>query len=114
MATVLVQNSTSCFFWLDHWKGQALQQTFPELFSFCKNTNVSVYMVKSTTSLFDLFHLPLSPKAFEQFQSFDSMIHNLQLNTDSDQWQYVWGSNLFSSNKAYKVLMGRSPSSSIV
>jgi hypothetical protein len=60
LAMVSVQNGTSCFFWLDLWNGQVLQQIFPELFSNCRDDKVSVQTVKSTAALSTLFHLPLS------------------------------------------------------
>lgn len=108
-AMISVQDGKSCFFWLDLWNGQTLQQTFPELFSYCKDDKISVSTVKSTPTAITLFHLPLSTEAYEQFLQLDTLIQNLQITTDSDKWIYTWGSGLFSSQKAYKSLMGSSP-----
>lgn len=33
---------------------------------------------------------------------------NLHLASESDKWQYIWGSHIFSSRKAYKALIGTS------
>jgi hypothetical protein len=64
-------------------------------------------MIKSMTSLFDLFHLPLSIEAFEQFQSLHNLVQTLQLYTDPDQWHYVWGSNVFSTKKGLQISYGQ-------
>jgi hypothetical protein len=71
MAMVTIHNGASCFFWLDLWEGQVLQHSFPELFSFCRDTFVSVKAVKSTSTAINLFYLPLSTEAYEQFQQLD-------------------------------------------
>lgn len=102
---VTVQSGTSCFFWLDLWNGQVLHQTLPELLSFCKDVNVSVHTIKSAPAVVNLFQLSLSNEAFEQFQHLNTLIQNLQLTSDSDQWRYIWGSNTFSSRKAYRALI---------
>jgi len=67
MAMVTVKDGKSCFFWLDLWNGRVLSQAFPELFSFVKNQHSTVYLVTSSASFHDNFHLPLSPEAFSQF-----------------------------------------------
>jgi hypothetical protein len=71
VAMVIIHNGASCFFWLDLWEGQVLQHSFPELFSFCRDTFVSVKAVKSTSTAINLFYLPLSTEAYEQFQQLD-------------------------------------------
>jgi hypothetical protein len=71
-----------------------LQHSFPELFSFCRDTLVKA--VKSAATAINLFHLPLSTEAYEQFQQLDIITQNIQLNSDSDQWRYIWGFNIFS------------------
>lgn len=68
MAMANVSDGLSCFFWLDQWDSQVMHQTFPELFSFSKDAFISVKKIKTTTSLVTHFHLPLSTKAYGQFQ----------------------------------------------
>lgn len=60
----------------------------------------------SSPQLHDLFHLPLSAEAYDQFLDFSVVIQSLQLQPTPDIWSYVWGSSTFSSNKAYKFLIG--------
>jgi len=52
------------------------------------------------------FHLPLSPEAFAQFNELTSVLQGLQLHHSSNTWSYIWGSSSFSSNRAYKCLIG--------
>jgi hypothetical protein len=66
-----------------------LQHSFPQLFSFCRDTFVSVKVVKSAAIAINLFHLPLSTEACEQFQQLDIITQNIQLNSDSNQWRYI-------------------------
>jgi hypothetical protein len=89
MAMATIQNGASCFFWLDLWDGQLLQHTFSELFSFCRDTTISVQTIKSATTTITLFHLSLSIEAYEQFQQLDIIIQNIQLTLESDQWRYI-------------------------
>jgi hypothetical protein len=37
MASVSLQDGTTCYFWNDLWGGQVHSQTIPELFSFARN-----------------------------------------------------------------------------
>jgi len=52
-------------------------------------------------TLHDLFHLPLSIEAFQQFQTLGMQLDALQWEEASDIWVYIWNSNVFSSQKAY-------------
>jgi hypothetical protein len=106
MAMVSIHDGKSSFFWLDLWNGQVLQQTFPELFSYCKDGRISVYVAKLEATIVNLFHLPLSTKVYQQFLDLDTLVQNLHLTTQSVHWSYIWGSPSFSSRKAYKSLIG--------
>lgn len=64
MSMTIIGNGSSCFFWLDSWNGFSLSTSFPELFSYAKNKNITVQRVCQTTQLHELFHLPLSEEAF--------------------------------------------------
>lgn len=54
----------------------------------------------------ELFHLPLSVEAYDQFQQLISLLDDTHLLQGKDKWSYIWGSNEFASNKAYLRLMG--------
>jgi hypothetical protein len=109
IAMANVSDGVSCFFWRDLWTNNVLQQTYPELFSYCKDPFASVQKVKAESMPVTLFHLPLSTEAYVQFQHMQNMLQSVNLNQTPDQWLYQWGSNLFSSSKAYRLLIGNIP-----
>jgi len=78
----------------------------PELFSFAKKPCISLASVLACNSTFTLFNLPLSVEAFNQFQNLQQCIQDQQQAVGIDVWKYIWGSNVFTSRKAYKQLMG--------
>jgi hypothetical protein len=55
------------FFWLDVWDNHLFSHHFPHLFSFVKDHKLTVLQVAQTPNLSDLFHLPLSEEAYQQF-----------------------------------------------
>jgi hypothetical protein len=47
--------------------GQVPKHAFPELYSFAKKPNLTLEAAKSSQSLIQDFHLPLSTEAYQQF-----------------------------------------------
>lgn len=74
--------------------------------SFSHNHNFTAQLVFHTEEFRNLFQLPLSEIAFDQFQELSSYLDSITVTYQSDVWSYIWGSANFSSNKAYKHLMG--------
>lgn len=109
MASALVQNGTSCFFWLDVWNHQLLSQSYPHLFSYVKDQKLTVLQVAQLEDLTEIFHLPLSEEAFQQLQELQIMLNHLSLTDDPDRWTYIWGSTDFTPSRAYKQLKGSVP-----
>lgn len=52
------------------------------------------------------FQFPLTSEAYQQYLVLENSINNIVLSDQSDVWQYIWGSGFYSSNKAYKRLIG--------
>ena len=63
----------------DMWNGMIYSQAFPELFSFAKNQLISVSVAATSPLLHDLFHLPLSPEAYDQYMVLTNTFQNLSL-----------------------------------
>jgi hypothetical protein len=78
----------------------------PQLFSFVRNRNITVHQAFVSPSAQELFHLPLSEEAVEQFYDFSNLIAGLQLQEEPDTWNYIWGSAVFTPSKAYGHLIG--------
>lgn len=51
-------------------------------------------------------HFPLSIIASQQLTQLEDHLHTLLINSDSDQWSYIWGISFISKKHAYKALMG--------
>jgi hypothetical protein len=85
---------------------RVLRLQFPHLHSFVINKNLTVKVAMEQDHLQDLFHLPLSEEAYDQFNELDVILQSLQLIREKDSWSYIWGNDQYSSPKAYKHLLG--------
>lgn len=106
IVVIHIQNGSTALLWLDNWSGPTWSQRFPELFSFAKSHHTSVQMAASADHLHDLFHLPLSTRAYEQFQICSEVLHSTHVSTDKDVCSYTWGNGGYSCRKAYKHIVG--------
>lgn len=88
----------SALFWTDLWSDSIMERKFPHLHSFAVDHNLTVHKVME-----DLFHLPLTTQAYEQFLQLEdirlSLTHS-EFFTCTDTWSYMWGSKIYSSGKA--------------
>lgn len=91
-----VQDGKSCLFWEDLWNNKVRALVYPRIYSFARNSNLSVLMF-STSDLPQLFALPLSEQAFQEYLAMSSADTLEHLNDESDRWTYVWGNGIFSS-----------------
>ena len=106
IASVQIKDGKTCLLWQDLWNGLVPMQSYPELFSFAKNRCISVQKTLSTDQIQTIFHLPSSQQAFAQMQELFSSLDSVQLVDEKDSWIYIWNSNDYSSQKAYKQLSG--------
>ena len=106
IATVNLADGRTCLLWWDIWEGQVCAQAYPKLLSFNKLENLSVQKAWSSTSIEQLFHLPLSSEAYSQLLVLCDKLDGLNLISNHDPWSYIWGSPFFSSSKTYKQLTG--------
>jgi hypothetical protein len=54
-------------FWQDLWNGKILNQSYPHLFSFTSNENITLPMVLQLDELHELFNLTLSEEVYAQY-----------------------------------------------
>lgn len=106
MSSVVANDGSTCLLWDDCWHGQPLKLQFPELYSFAKKPDISLRSAASVSPIANLFNLPLSIEAFEQFQQVNEIFRNLQLEDGKDTWFYIWGNPNFTSRRAYRHLIG--------
>jgi hypothetical protein len=79
-----VGDGTAVLFCSDIWNDLLLQDKFPRLFICKKNKSISVAKFLSTTQFSDLFHLPLSNEAWQEYQALQSIIQGIQI-TEGDK-----------------------------
>jgi hypothetical protein len=88
---------------LNLWAGQLLNQSFPELFSFAKNKNISIQKARLLFDINNVLHLPISIEAYDQLLLLAQHLENLP---ESDENSICTCSPWFSASKAYKQLIG--------
>jgi len=94
----------SILFWEDTWNNRLLKQSFPRLYSFARNKNISVAKFLQNNDMQEQFHIPLSVEAFQEFQELQEIIQGIQVQeNEKDCWQYIWGSNKYSSKQFYNL-----------
>ncbi|XP_071685170.1 uncharacterized protein [Lolium perenne] len=109
MARCKLGTGKNALFWTDLWGDSCLHHKFPHLLTFAKKTDLSVSKVMHMEYLQDMFHLPLSQQAFAEFEQLEILCDSIQFEDNehvSDSWTYIWGSDKFSTIKAYKFLIG--------
>lgn len=109
MAKCNLGDGKPAFFWTDLWHSNCLHIKFPHLFSYARNTEILVHNALQIEYLEDLFHLPLSVQAYEQFLQLEDIraeLRNSNFTGYNDTWSYIWGSKKFSSEKAYRAMIG--------
>jgi hypothetical protein len=75
-------------------------------YSFAKDKFITVSKFCQSPALHDLFHLPLSEEAYQQFIQLSVTVESLNLQEGFDSWSYVWNSNVFTPKHVYKHLIG--------
>ena len=109
LASVQIQDGKSVQLWSDLWNGNIRSLSAPQLFSFTNDQAITVKSAWNLPELHQLFQLPLSEQAYQQFLILSEELAEFNLNNSPDLWTYIWGNQSFSTRKSYKVLIGHSP-----
>jgi hypothetical protein len=107
LALPVIGNGRSISFWEDQWSQSIPRQKFPELFSFVKNTKLTIKEAKEQDQFAGFFHLPISEQAYDQYLELQVVWEQIALSNAHDRWRYIWGSDNYSSQKAYRFFMGQ-------
>jgi hypothetical protein len=101
-----VGDGTSILFWKDFWHSdQLLCEDFPTLFSYTKNEDLTVTDVYYNNTPEDLFYLPFSASAHEEWVAIANTLNNIQISSDTtDSRTFCWGSTGYTSAKYYKFI----------
>jgi hypothetical protein len=107
MASCSVNKGDTIYFWQDTWNSGVLKWSFPQLFSFALNKNIS-FQAFNSGDLQRHFWTPLSLEASaDQLEDLQDALMNLSLNPlDNDRWSYIWNNDEFSTKQAYMQIIG--------
>jgi hypothetical protein len=108
LAVPTIGNGRTILFWEDLWNKGIPAQQYPKLFSFACNSKLSIKEAKQKDHLFESFQLPLSVQAYEQYLELNEAWGQITVTNAKDTWKLIWGSEIFSTKKTYRHLMGQS------
>ena len=91
-----VKRGDTVLFWSDEWNFEGsrtpLRDRFSRLFSFAKNSKISVRNMVSLQDRTVEFHLPLSVRAYDELVQLEGCLDQLILeDSDKDVWKCSWG-----------------------
>jgi hypothetical protein len=89
LASVTVLDGASCLLWDDLWLHKVPRHHYPQLFSFVKSKGISISAARTADGPADLFHLPLSHMAAQQFLSLAHDLNSLPELHETDVWTYI-------------------------
>jgi hypothetical protein len=95
ITTVQIKDGLTVSMWHDMWEGKVRMLEFPEFLSFSINSTITVSKAKSSEELHEIFQLPLSTEAFQQYNILISEIENLEITSQSDSWTYLGYRSIF-------------------
>jgi hypothetical protein len=88
------------------WNGKVLKLSYPQLYSFTTMQQISLSSVLQQDNFFDIFLLPLSKEAYNQYCEIDLMLQFIQGLAENDHCKYIWVNGHFSVKKVYNHLIG--------
>jgi hypothetical protein len=102
-----VHKGNSISLWYDKWDNNSKKETqYPRLLSFAKNDKINMLEAIGFEDLYDLFHLPLSIEAHQEFRSLLLDLNGLSNSDLNDVWHFNESDVFFSTKKVYRALIG--------
>ena len=93
LAKCNIGDGKSALFWDDVLHDSVLKHKFYHLYTFARDTAINVNQVIQTEYLQDLFHLPLTTQAYEEFLEMENIcitLRNSEYLELRDTWSYIW------------------------
>jgi hypothetical protein len=91
LAAPTIGNGRTILFWEDLWNKGIPAQQYPELFSFACNSKLFIKETKQKEHLFEIFQLPLSTQAYEQYLELNEAWGQITVTNAKDTWKLIWG-----------------------
>jgi hypothetical protein len=82
IAMVKIENGSTVFLWHDLWANKVRSHESLEPFSYSVRKDISLMEIDRIVNLHDLFQLPLSDTAYQQFLFLNSEMDNLTLSEE--------------------------------
>jgi hypothetical protein len=91
--------------WKDNWKNENRDITFPRIFSFAKNQDITYEKAWAhyNDDIHEMFHLPLSIIAHDEMQKLQEEIQAITISNNNDEWKIPSG-DYISTKKVYRNL----------
>lgn len=75
--------------WQDTWNVGVQMLLLPELYSYVRNKDITPTQAKALPNPMDMFMVPLSMEAYQQFHYLSEALHYQQLLKGHDQCKYA-------------------------
>jgi hypothetical protein len=78
IAMVQAKQGSTVSLWHDMWEGKIREMEFPGLHSFITRSNIALGDANILENLHEIFQLPLSDEAFQQYTTLSAELDNLE------------------------------------
>jgi hypothetical protein len=99
-------------FWMDAWEDISLREQFPQLFSFALDNDITLERFTHHCRLNEIdniFYLPLSLPAVQQFEELSMLVLNRDTPNATDSWILSDCKKTYSSRRVYQILAPSEP-----
>jgi hypothetical protein len=103
LAAPNIGDGRTILFWEDMWNSGIPANQYPELFSFACNSKLTIKEALQKEQLIEIFQLPLSVQAHEQFLDLDATWGQIMVTNTNDAWKLIWGADIFSKKKLINI-----------
>jgi nickel-dependent lactate racemase len=102
-----IKDGRTTLLWFAQLDGTPKSEEYPKLLSHAINKDISIKQARMN-NLQEMFHTPITEEAFQQLHSLNASLSEQHSNDQCDKWIYAGGSHLYSSQRAYKHMVGES------
>jgi hypothetical protein len=89
LAAPTIGDGRTILFWEDMWNRGTPAHQYLELFSFACNSKLTVKEANQKEHLIEIFQLPLSVQAYEQFLDLDETWGQIMVTNTKDAWKLI-------------------------
>lgn len=83
-----ISQGNTILLWSHKWNDIPCIEVFPKFHSFATNDAISIKRIVFYSDLGELFHIPLSLQAYNQFEKLQTLLQHVQLSENKHIWSY--------------------------